>query len=145
MSWWAYVTRTSGTDAPKSMTAVTGIDGPNFSRWKNGHIPKVEMVVQFARAYGRPVLEAFVAAGFITPEEAKVRPAPAPDYSQLTNDELLELVRQRMGDSDGTATTEGPDGPAPNVTEIRPGRRSGPSRPVKKASRQRKPQANKDS
>lgn len=112
MSWWEYVVRTAGTEMPKAMTSVTGIEGPNFSRWKGGHVPKPDFVAQFARAYGRPVLEAFVAAGFLTPEEAKVRPAPAPDFSQLSNDELLELVRQRMGESDGTATKKAGATPA---------------------------------
>lgn len=91
MSWWTYVVRTSGTDSPKAMAAATDLDAPHFSKWKAGHIPKVEIVAIFARAYGRPVLEAFVAAGFLTPEEAKARPSLVPDFSQLTNAELLEL------------------------------------------------------
>lgn len=106
MSWWQYVTRTSGTESPKAMAASTGIDGPNFSRWKAGHVPKVEMVAQFARAYHRPVLESFVAAGFLTAAEARSKPASAPDYSQLTNDELLELVRQRMGEQHAATTSQ---------------------------------------
>ncbi|HEY1179335.1 MAG TPA: hypothetical protein VGF17_24535 [Phytomonospora sp.] len=110
MSWWTYVTGTSGTESPKEMQTMTGIDGPNFSRWKAGHVPKVEMVAQFARAYRRPVLEAFVAAGFLTDEEAKARPAKTPDYSQLSSDELLRLVRSRMRDEgsgeDGAPNTE---------------------------------------
>ncbi|MFQ6170400.1 hypothetical protein ACK8HX_02235 [Oryzobacter sp. R7] len=105
MSWWEYVTRTSGTESPKAMSATTGIDGPNFSRWKQGHVPKAEMATQFARAYGRPAIEALVAAGFLTPEEAKVRPAAAPDYSQLSNDDLLDLVRRRMSESHDETTT----------------------------------------
>lgn len=114
MSWWTYVTRTAGTSSPKELDIATGIDAPNFSKWKAGQIPKAETVAKFARAYGVPVLEAFVAAGFLTAAEAKVRPAPAPDYSQLTNDELLELVRARMEKGGGergdrSAATSGPD------------------------------------
>lgn len=96
------------------MHTHTGIDGPNFSKWKAGHVPKVEVVARFARAYNRPVLEAFVAAGFLTEAEAEVKPVGKPDFSRLTNDELLELVssriRQRGGgrDADGDA-----GGPAP--------------------------------
>jgi hypothetical protein len=97
MSWWHYVLRTALTESPKELSAETGIDGPNFSKWKAGQIPGPTLVAKFARAYERPVLEAFVAAGFLTAEEAKVRPSAAPDLSRLTNDELLELVRARMG------------------------------------------------
>lgn len=123
MSWWAYVTQTSGTDSPRSMQAVTGIDSPNYSRWKSGHIPKADLVAQFARAYGRPVLEAFVAAGFLTEGEAKVRPAARVDFTKLTNDELLRIVRDRMSAqetiSHGTSIADRPDeDPPPGVTPL---------------------------
>ncbi len=128
MSWWAYVTQTSGTDSPRAMHSATGIDGPNYSRWKSGHVPKADLVAQFARAYGRPVLEAFVAAGFLTEAEAKVRPAARVDFTKLTNDELLRIVRDRMSAQDpdhGTPIADDPDtGPTPirpkGPTPIRP-------------------------
>lgn len=134
MSWWEYVQRIADTTRQRDIAERTGIDATNVTRWKSGQVPKAAMVAEFARAYERPVLEAFVAAGFLTPDEAKVRPAPAPDYSQLTNDELLELVRRRMGEADGTATKEARGDLAP--TPIR-SRRSGPSAPVKRAARKR--------
>lgn len=112
MSWWEYVERIANTSRQRDISDRTGIDATNVTRWKSGQVPKADLVAQFARGYGRPVLEAFVAAGFLTPEEAKVRPAPAPDFSQLSNDELLELVRQRMGETDGTATKDAGDAPA---------------------------------
>ena len=117
MSWWTYVADASGTESPKEMSARTGIDGPNFSRWKAGHVPKVDLVAKFARAYRRPVLEAFIAAGFLTEDEAKVRPAAAPDYSQLSNDKLLELVRSRMQDEGGG---EGDAGSTPQTSPPAP-------------------------
>ena len=98
MSWWTYVTQTSGTDSPKEMQARTGIDGPNFSRWKGGHTPKVGMVAEFARAYGRPVLDAFVAAEFLTAAEAGQQTAAAPSLDSLSDDELLDDVRKRLRD-----------------------------------------------
>lgn len=96
VSWWTYVVQTSGTESPKTMAAQTKIDGPNFSKWKAGQVPKPPMVAQFARSYGRPVLEAFVAAGFLTPQEAKQRPAAAPSLDSLSDDELLAEVRSRL-------------------------------------------------
>lgn len=121
MSWWRYVVQTSGTESPKAMQNATQIDGPNFSKWKTGQIPRAETVAKFARAYRRPVLEAFVAAGFLTPEEAKVRPAGAVDYTKLSNQELLEIVASRMSEEGGehggdTAATK-PPGPSPDISD----------------------------
>lgn len=99
MSWEAFVRDTIGTDQQKQAAEKAGIDQSAISRWlKTGKPGTAESVAAFARGYNRPVLEAFVAAGFLTEKEAKVRPAGRPDFSQLTNDELLELVRARMGE-----------------------------------------------
>lgn len=98
MSWWTYVVRTSGTESPKAMQDATKIDGPNFSKWKSGQVPRAETVARFARAYGRPVLEAFVAAGFLTEAEAKVRPSGSVDFTKLSNQELLDIVASRMSE-----------------------------------------------
>jgi hypothetical protein len=111
VSWWEYVLRVAKTDSPKVIATETGIDGPHVSKWKAGQVPTPRIVKAFAVGYKRPVLEAFVAAGFLTQAEAKVRPEAAPDYSQLTNDELLELVRTRMSEgsgehADGSAATK---------------------------------------
>lgn len=86
----------SGTESPKAMHAKTGIDGPNFSKWKAGQIPRAETVAKFARAYSRPVLEAFIAAGFLTAAEAKERPTAAPSIDSLTDDQLVAEVLRRM-------------------------------------------------
>jgi len=56
----------------------------------------------FARAYRRPVLEAFVAAGFLTPEEADQQPSEPPTLAIVDDDALLAEIRIRMrrGESD---------------------------------------------
>lgn len=125
MSWSQYVRTHAGDDLNRVVAERTGVSEPNVSRWKNsGQTPRAEHVAAFARSYHRPVLEAFIAAGFLTPEEARARPAAAPDYSQLSNDELLKLVRERMredGGSGGDTAAKTPAGldPAPDavVTE----------------------------
>lgn len=115
MSWWDYVERVANTTRQRDIQDRTGIDASNFSRWKTGQTPRPVLVAQFARAYDRPVLEAFVAAGFLTPEEAAERPTAPPSLAQLTDDQLLDEVRARM--------SEGRDGhghqPAP-IAPIRP-------------------------
>lgn len=103
MSWWSWVVEISGTDSPKAMQAQTGIDSPNFSKWKAGQVPRAETVAKFARGYGVPVLEAFVAAGFLSEEEARVRPAARQSLSSLDEVDLIKEVLRRAeerGDAD---------------------------------------------
>lgn len=120
MSWWKYVVKVSGTESPGLMESKTEIPGPNFSKWKRGHVPKPEMVATFARAYKRPVLEAFVAAEFLTPAEAKVRPKSEPDFSRLSNRRLLELVEERMREEGGGEHAErsAPNTPADSGPQL---------------------------
>lgn len=63
-------------------------------RWKSSS-PKPETVAAFARAFSRPVLEAFVAAGFLTDEEARLTTVPA-DLAVVDSDLLLTEIRRRL-------------------------------------------------
>lgn len=98
MSWTEYLRRIAGSGAGQAEIArAAKVATPTVSRWLSGEQGvKPAAAANFARAHGRPVLEAFIAAGFLTAEEASARPSVAPDYTQLTNDELLGLVRARM-------------------------------------------------
>jgi transcriptional regulator with XRE-family HTH domain len=97
VSWREFLGKATQGDDQSVIAKRTAVDQSTVSRWvTTGRPGKVENVVKLARAYNVPVLQAFLAAGFLTEEEANVRPSAAPDYSQLTNDELLELVRARM-------------------------------------------------
>lgn len=123
MSWEAFVRNTIGTDQQKQAAVRAGIDQSAISRWlKTGTPGTAENVAAFARGYNRPVLEAFIAAGFLTEKEAKARPAGRPDFSQLSNDELLELVRARMTDGGehggNTAATKDPGSGPDNVHQL---------------------------
>lgn len=112
MSWWDYVARVANTSRQRDIEDRTGIDASNFSRWKSGQIPKPSLVRQFAAAYGRPVLEAFIAAGFLDPQEAGQRPAAPPSLDQLSDDDLLDELRARLrrGDDGGNTAPKKPSG-----------------------------------
>lgn len=138
VSWWDYVSRVTGGEEGVRIAAKMGVDQSTVSRWKTTNAPgKAENVAKLARAYDRPVLEAFVAADFLTEAEAKVRPAAAPDLTQLRNDELLKLVRARMreeGELGGdTAANTTPDAPRDGASG-RTKKRTYPQ-PVKRAAR----------
>ena len=73
-----------------------GVTEPNVSRWKRSQqVPRAEYVAEFARAYNRPVLEAFVAAGFLTAEEAHAE-VTITTNADPDDDELLEIIARRL-------------------------------------------------
>lgn len=100
MSWGRYVTEHSRGEVNRLIAAKVDVTESNVSRWKSGQTkaPAADAVARFARAYGRPVLEAFIAAGFLTEAEAGAKPeAPAgPVLNSLTDEQLLDEVRARM-------------------------------------------------
>lgn len=99
VNWWMYVTRVSEGALQKEIAARAGVEQSTVSRWKRGgSVPDPVPVAAFARAYHRPVLEAFIAAGFLTAKEAGERPLALPlsPLTSLTDDELLDEVRRRM-------------------------------------------------
>jgi hypothetical protein len=93
-SWWSYVQRVSRGAPQGAIADRTGISQSSIGRWQSSE-PKVSNVRAFAEAYDRPVLEAFVAAGWLTQKEANLIHAPI-DLTKLTDDELLEEIRRRM-------------------------------------------------
>lgn len=71
VAWWKYVQRIAGTASPSEISRKTGIGQSSIGRWQHSS-PKPENVRAFAHAYSRPVLEAFVEAAIISPEEVEV-------------------------------------------------------------------------
>lgn len=96
MTWIEYVSDIARGDTQTEIGYKTGVSGPSVSRWKES-APRPESVAAFARAYHRPVLEAFIAAGFLTEEEANQRPeSREPKLRTCTNEELLEEIVRRF-------------------------------------------------
>ncbi|WP_242890752.1 hypothetical protein [Actinomadura litoris] len=73
-TWWKYVCETAGTDNQSTIAARIGRHPSSLNKWPQGATPRVESVRAFAEAYDRPILEAFVAAGLLTEEEARQGP-----------------------------------------------------------------------
>jgi hypothetical protein len=93
-SWWPYVVAVSDNAPQQAIGSRTGINQSSIGRWRTSD-PKPENVRAFALAYRRPVLEAFIAAGFITPSEANLINAPI-DMAEISDDELLAEMHRRM-------------------------------------------------
>lgn len=94
MTWWEYVQRIAETHSPSEISRRTGIGQSSIGRWDSSS-PKPESVAAFARAYGRPVLEAFVRAGFLTEEEAQMTEVPS-DLSKVELEDLLTEALRRV-------------------------------------------------
>ncbi|MGI5274679.1 helix-turn-helix domain-containing protein [Nonomuraea sp. CA-218870] len=97
MRWWDYVSRVAGATAtPSEIARRVGLTPSSVTRWQIS-TPKPETAAAFARAYGRPVIEALIAAGVVTAEEAGVREVAA-DLSSIPIDDLLAEIRKRVKD-----------------------------------------------
>jgi len=98
--WSQYVTALTEDGLQKDAADAAGIDQSSISRWKSGKLkaaPDAHKVVAFARALGRPPVEALAAASYITDSEAHdvitVRQSPA----DITDDDLARELLDRLG------------------------------------------------
>lgn len=98
--WAGYVRRVTAGMTQVQASDTTGVAQTAISRWLRGgtDAPRAEYVVAFARALGQNPVEALIAAGYLTKQEAGV-PASRSPISDYSNDELLEeLGRRVVGD-----------------------------------------------
>lgn len=124
MTWWAYVQHVTSGAPQITIAKKTDINGSTISRWRTSE-PQPANVVTFAKAYGRPVLEAFVAAGFLSEEDAGAQ-LVITRHTDPSDDELLDLLRDRlarlrelMGNAQHPApTTAAPDPGAPTRDQM---------------------------
>lgn len=86
--WARYVRRISGGVGGSEIEKKTGIHQSNISRWLNdGTTPQPAQAAKFAQSYDANVLEAFVAAGFLTEEEAGMPPRPDTDFYTIVEED----------------------------------------------------------
>lgn len=94
--WYDYVVRVAGTDNQSAIARNTGITQGTLSKWKLGNsTPTPAQVAKFAQGYGVPVLEAFVEAQFLTPEEAGQAPT-RPRIELFSSEELMAELTVRL-------------------------------------------------
>jgi len=101
MQWKSYVQQVIGSDRQVDVARKTGVDQTTISRWLSTTeeaAPRMSSraVAAFARGYQRPVLEAFVAAGFLTPEEAGMPAEPMVDLTKIDVSDLVAELNRRL-------------------------------------------------
>lgn len=95
LDWNQYIRTIAAGQTNVEISNRTGIGPSTISRWGR---PKATDVIAFARAYGRPVTEALVAAGFITPTEASAFVSySVVKAEEISNEQLAALVATRLG------------------------------------------------
>lgn len=100
--WAKYVIHLVGDEHWKVTRDRGGVSQGTISRWRNSELlpDKAAVVAYFARAYGRNPLEAFVAAGMLTMDEARTAIDPE---SVLLLETLAGKRRGRSLRSAGTS------------------------------------------
>lgn len=94
VTWRQYVRTIATGDTNVEISRKTGIGQSTISRWGT---PRIQDAVAFARGYNQPVLEALIAAGFITAADAHADiTISIQKRENLTNPEILDLLAQRL-------------------------------------------------
>ncbi|MBM7504220.1 helix-turn-helix domain-containing protein [Agromyces aurantiacus] len=92
-SWAEYVRAVAGRDSGREVALKTGSSESAISRWKSGYsVPDPRQVVTIARAYNRNPVEALIAAGYLTADEASI-PMTQPSLRDFSD---LELAREML-------------------------------------------------
>ena len=95
-TWADYVRAITAGDNGKTVAEKTGHSPSAVSRWKSGAlVPDPRQVVTIARAYSRSPLEALIAAGYLTEDEAGIRVEQPRDLA-LRDFSALDLAREMV-------------------------------------------------
>lgn len=150
--WWDWVQAVAlayhgpkalrGGEIPGStISRKMGMDQSAPNSWRTGK-PRPETARRFARAYEVPVLDAFIACGWITADEAGALPTSVPDPTELDDAVLVKEIERRLSDAKkmrGAAdgSTAGPGSAAEPLAEGPRGRLKRQQQEVKTKAQKR--------
>lgn len=94
-----YLANVSGGEQRQTMAKIIGVSPSTVTRWDptraDYYPPKFDHVITLARHYQRPPIEALIAAGLITPEDARGQVVERP-LASIPHAELLRELGQRL-------------------------------------------------
>ena len=101
-TWAEYVRRVTRSVSQTEIADKTGVAQTAIGRWLRGDTgaPRAESVVAFAKAVGRPPVEALIAAGYLEPSDAGQTVSVGQSIREFSIDELLDELRRRSIRSD---------------------------------------------
>lgn len=96
------------------LASAAGYDKSLVTKWSQGKHVSPKLARDTALALNAPVLDAFIAAGYLTPEDTRAKVVERP-IKLLSNEELLAEVGHRMkgargGVADQTEPSASPEG-----------------------------------
>lgn len=102
-NWAEYVRRVTRSMSQTEIADKAGVAQTAVGRWLRGDTgaPRAESVVAFARAIGRPPVEALIAAGYLEPGDATETASVQASIRDVSTDELLDELRRRTIDGRG--------------------------------------------
>ena len=114
-NWAEYVDHAIAGVPQAHIAEKTGLAQSAISRWLRGDTdaPRAEYAVIFARALDRNPIEALIAAGYITAEEAGAKLDVKTPLSEYSNYELIRELARRNPPDLATLGRKGLEGPPP--------------------------------
>ena len=97
-AWITWIREISDHAPNRHVAAKIGVAPSTLTRWKD-YPPKVDEVVKLARAYGAPVADGLLAAGYVQPGELRA-PRIERDLGRFTATELLAELGRRVTPDD---------------------------------------------
>lgn len=124
--WTEYLKAITGDSSGREISRRLGISDATVSRWFKGTAaPTARQVSIVARAYKQNPLQALIAAGYLTEEEAGVAEQGAPRLLQLRDFSDLELAKEmlrRVAEPGDHSMLEAPlDETHPAMAQYQPG------------------------
>ena len=110
-TWSDYLQAIAGDDTGRQIAQKTGNSESTVSRWRSGaYLPEPRQAVAVARIYARNPIEALIAAGYLTEDEAGIS-VETPRALQLRAFTDIELAREIVRRSDTGGILDEPLGP----------------------------------
>lgn len=107
--WWNYIVHITNGDAQTEIAARAKIQQSSLSRWKGGDPVRADQAIKVARAYGRPPIEALIAAGFLYRDEVDIpiHVQTNPALGDIDTAALFRELGRRIGLGETIAAGDG--------------------------------------
>lgn len=96
--WLTWIREISGGANNRQIALKIGIAPSTVGRWQN-YPPKIDAVADLARAYGAPITDGLLAAGYVKPGELSA-PRVERNLGRFSASELLAELAQRVTNND---------------------------------------------
>lgn len=101
-TWPEYLRRIAGAATQSQIAEQIGIGRLSVNNWLHGKTrPKAETVIAVARVYGRPPVEALLAAQYLEPTEVEQPIEIKPSPRGITDADLAAEVHRRLTRTNG--------------------------------------------